>query len=446
MAKRPELRQGLVEFAAPSEYMVRAPQPPTFVFLIDVSFPAVAAGLVTAAADAIRAQLDEFQALKRCNFALFTFDEHVHYYSFAEGAESAEMRVMIDVDEPFDAVPSRVVVPLKANRGAVNALLEALPGMFEKTRASGGAAGAALRCAYQSARAIGGKLLLYQCGRVPRGVGAMPDRQAAGVEPHSLLLPRGAPAEFYKTLALDCSRAQLSVDVTLVGTQFSDVATYNVLSQITGGELRRYTRIDAAQLNADLERTATRESGLESVMRVRTSKGLSVATHHGNLFVRSTDLLALPSVDADKAFAVQLKIDAQAAKSRSLALQAALLYTTTSGRRRIRVLTVCLPVVTTLSELFRHANLSALVNLMTKMAIKKALETNLADAREALVNKCIDILAVYRRAFASPTTAPTQLVLPDSLKGLPLAVLALVKCPMLRSGMDVSADERAALM
>jgi protein transport protein SEC24 len=353
---------------------------------------------------------------------------------------------MLDVDEPFDAATSRVVVPLKQNRGAIEALLTSLSGMFDETRAAGGAGGAALRCAYSAARSIGGKLLLYQCGRVPHGVGAMPDRQAAGAEPHSLLLPHGDAAQFYKTLALDCSRAQLAVDVTLVGSQFSDVATFNALSQITGGELRRYARLDAAQLVADLERCVTRESGLEAVMRIRCSKGLSVTTYHGNLFVRSTDLLALPSVDADKAFAVQLKVDSSAASQRSLALQAALLYTTTSGRRRIRVLTVCLPVVTTLAQLFRHTSLPAVVNLMTKMAIKKALETNLADAREALVNKCIDILAVYRRAFASPQTPPTQLVLPDALKGLPLAVLALVKCPMLRSGMEVSADERATLM
>lgn len=41
---RPELNHGVVEYIAPSEYMARAPQPPAYVFLIDVSYSAVQSG------------------------------------------------------------------------------------------------------------------------------------------------------------------------------------------------------------------------------------------------------------------------------------------------------------------------------------------------------------------------------------------------------------------
>jgi protein transport protein SEC24 len=57
------------------------------------------------------------------------------------------------------------------------------------------------------------------------------------------------------------------------------------------------------------------------------------------------------------------------------------------GQRRIRVLTVSLPVVQTLAHIFKHADIDGVINLTAKMAIKKALESSLADAREALVNK-----------------------------------------------------------
>jgi hypothetical protein len=53
---------------------------------------------------------------------------------------------------------------------------------------------------------------------------------------------------------------------------------------------------------------------------------------------------------------------------------------------------------------------------------------------------------VYRKVFASPQTPAAQLVLPETLKQLPMCTLALVKSEMLRSGMDTSADTRAALM
>lgn len=452
--QRAELRSGLVEFVAPSEYMVRAPQPPCYVFVVDVSYGAVSSGVLAAVAAALKRALPELENQSRANVSLITFDDTVHCYSFKRDGSSAEMQVMIDIDDPFPPRPSGLVVRLADVQTAFADLADALPRMFAGNKASGSCAGAALTVAYRAARHIGGKILLFQSGLVARGVGTMPNRQALGVDPHKLLQSEGAAAQFFKTLALDCSRAQLSIDVHLFGSQFCDVASFNCLPQITGGELRRYAScVDASVGNAepfieqvcvDLERTLARETSLEAVMRVRCSKGLTVSQYHGNLFVRSTDLLALPNSDADKAYAVQFKVSDMS--TRVAAVQAGLLYTTTNGQRRIRVMTISLPVVNALAPIFKTADLDAVVNIMTKMAIKKSVDSSLADAREALVNKCVDILAVYRRAFATPQTPPTQLVLPETLKGLPLAVLALIKSAMLRSGMDATADERAALM
>lgn len=42
--QRAELNHAVVDFVAPTEYMVRPPQPPVYVFLIDVSYAAVHSG------------------------------------------------------------------------------------------------------------------------------------------------------------------------------------------------------------------------------------------------------------------------------------------------------------------------------------------------------------------------------------------------------------------
>lgn len=44
--QRPELIRGSIEFVAPTEYMVRAPMPPLYFFLIDVSVSAVRSGML----------------------------------------------------------------------------------------------------------------------------------------------------------------------------------------------------------------------------------------------------------------------------------------------------------------------------------------------------------------------------------------------------------------
>jgi len=69
----------------------------------------------------------------------------------------------------------------------------------------------------------------------------------------------------------------------------------------------------------------------------------------------------------------------------------------------------------------------------------------LGAVRASLVDKCVDVLAAYRKHCAS-TTSPGQLILPESLKLLPIYVLALSKHPLLRATTDVSIDDRAYYM
>ena len=72
-------------------------------------------------------------------------------------------------------------------------------------------------------------------------------------------------------------------------------------------------------------------------MRVRVSRGLRISAFHGHFFIRGTDLLALPNIDEDKTFAVEIAHEENALTAATCCMQAALLYTTSSGERRIRV-------------------------------------------------------------------------------------------------------------
>ena len=53
-AQRPELSMGSVEFIAPVEYMIRPPQAPVYVFVLDVSFGAVSTGMLATAVQTIK--------------------------------------------------------------------------------------------------------------------------------------------------------------------------------------------------------------------------------------------------------------------------------------------------------------------------------------------------------------------------------------------------------
>jgi hypothetical protein len=158
---------------------------------------------------------------------------------------------------------------------------------------------------------------------------------------------------------------------------------------------------------AGCRRNLSRETAWEAVMRIRCSKGLRISAFYGHFFIRSTDLLALPACDADKvgawaggrapgwpgprqlwqparrasraalahsclatrllpptrspsppythhhdppppppqSFSVEITHEETLVTGQVAYLQAALLYTSSSGERRIRVHTLALPVV-----------------------------------------------------------------------------------------------------
>ena len=79
-SRRPEIRSATVEFIAPSEYMLRPPQAPTYVFCLEVSRTAVTTGYLTLVCNMIADQLTKMPGDSRRQIALLTYDSGVQFY------------------------------------------------------------------------------------------------------------------------------------------------------------------------------------------------------------------------------------------------------------------------------------------------------------------------------------------------------------------------------
>lgn len=161
-------------------------------------------------------------------------------------------------------------------------------------------------------------------------------------------------------------------------------------------------------------------------MRIRCTRGLSIHTFHGNFFVRSTDLLSLPNVNPDSGFGMQISYDESLADVKTVCFQAALLYTSSKGERRIRVHTLCLPVTESLSEVMFSADVQCIVGLLSKMAVDRSLSSNLSDARDAFMNAIVDVFSAFKIAQNLPQGA-NGLIAPQNLVLFPLYIFALLK-------------------
>eukprot|EP00884_Botryococcus_braunii_P006881 jgi/Botrbrau1/16194/Bobra.354_1s0001.3 len=278
------------------------------------------------------------------------------------------------------------------------------------------------------------------------GVGKVRKRDNAAAwgtdSEHKLRLPDNL---FYKKFAAEASRAQMAIDIFCFSSEFTDLASIAALPKYTCGQLYFYPGFnpqrDGQKLFQELSHNLFRTTGWEAVMRIRCSKGLRINSFHGHFFIRCSDLLALPQVDPDKAFSVQIAHEEGMVPGPLAFMQCALLYTSSQGERRIRVHTLAIPVVSEVVDLFSVVDGAAMAALLAKLAIEKSYTAKLDDARSALQNKLVAALREFRAlhaALARSALPHNQLIFPRSLRYLPIWILGTEKCAALRGGHGMS--------
>ncbi|XP_075356832.1 protein transport protein Sec24B isoform X3 [Mycteria americana] len=450
--KRPEVQNSTVEFIASSDYMLRPPQPAVYLFVLDVSHNAVEAGYLTIVCQSLLENLDKLPGDSRTRIGFITFDSTVQFYNLQEGLSQPQMLIVSDIDDVFLPTPDSLLVNLHESKELIKDLLNALPNMFTNTRETHSALGPALQAAFKLMSPTGGRISVFQTQLPSLGAGLLHSREDPNQRSSTKVVQHLGPAtDFYKKLALDCSGQQTAVDLFLLSSQYSDLASLACMSKYSAGCIYYYPSFhhshnpaQAEKLQKDLKRYLTRKIGFEAVMRIRCTKGLSIHTFHGNFFVRSTDLLSLANVNPDAGFAVQMSIEESLTDTSLVCFQTALLYTSSKGERRIRVHTLCLPVVSSLADVYAGADVQAVVCLLANMAVDRSVSSSLSDARDALVNAVVDSLAAYMSTASN--LQQSMLIAPNSLKLFPLYILALLKQKAFRTGTSTRLDDRVYAM
>jgi len=154
------------------------------------------------------------------------------------------------------------------------------------------------------------------------------------------------------------------------------------------------------------------------------------------------EIIASCFTDATKSVSIEIKHDDKLPPEENVYLQVALLYTSCSGQRRLRVLNLALRVTTTIAEVFKSCDLDAMMLFFAKQACFKLMEHSPKQVKDNLIHRSAQILACYRKHCTSPTSAG-QLILPECLKLLPLYASCLLKNDAISGGSDMTLDDRS---
>lgn len=443
-SQRPELMLGTCEYLVPKEYWAKEPVGLRWLFLVDVSQESINRGLLETVCQGILHALygadpdadptDETKLPDGTRVGIVTYDKEVQFYNLSPELSSPQMWVMPDLEDPFVPLSTGFFVDPYESKTLLKSLLESLPNMFTFVKNPEPALLPTLNAALEALKPTGGKILCALSALPTFGPGKLhlrDDGKSRDTDAEKRLFTTENTA--WKKTAQSMVSAGVGVDffVASAGGTYMDIATIGHMSRLTGGEMFFYPNFvsprDSAKVRYELEHALRRETGYQALMKVRCSNGLQVSSYHGSFLQHAFGAdLEIGVLDADKAIGVIFSYDGKLDPKLDAHFQAALLYTSATGQRRVRCINVVAGVNEGAAETMRTVDQDAVVNIIAKEAASKMPEKSLKEIRAGITEKAIDVLAAYRKNF-SGSHPPGQLVLPEHLKEFSIYMLGLLK-------------------
>eukprot|EP00124_Ichthyophonus_hoferi_P002589 Ihof_evm2s182 gene=Ihof_evmTU2s182 len=439
-----EFLQASNEYIIPAEYLVGPPSPATCLFLIDVSTFAIDAGVVATTIQAIKDNLEAMPGDDKRMIGFITYNSSLHFYQLKANYTQPQMLVVTDLkDEPFLPSPQDLLVNQKDCHAIIHKLLEQLPNLHSRSNSTQSALGPALQSAYTLLAPRGGRIIVFQASLASVGAGSLTMRDTPTIRGSDKEFNQlDAGSEFYRKLAIDCSRAQIGISMFFFGSDYLDIGTLSRAAKYTGGTVHHYPNFKMAQdpiINKgyirDLVRVLTSPIGMDVAVRIRSSKDIKIKAIHGNFFLHA-DLLTVPVISSDLAFSVEFSIN-NPIREQFIYIQSAIVYTTLKGERRVRVHTLCLPITNKIEDVISGADNEAIATLLAKMAIDWGISTKPSNMREALKKIITNFMAISKNNDVAEPTFPL------SLAYLPTFIIGLLKHTAFRASANISLDERA---
>merc|ERR1719210_1189250 len=458
--QRPELCLGTYECLATKDYCREGVEPkvPAVLFAIDVSYPMMKEGIVQLICSNMKEMLKHLPRDMNCDkermrVGFMTYDRKINFYNIKGSLSQPQQMTVGDVGDMFVPLVDGFMCNVEESEAVIDSLMEQIPLMFGETRETETVLGPVIQAGKEAFKAANcaGKLIVFHhslpVAEAPGKLKNRDDRKVLATEKEKTVLT--PQTKSYNEFGQECVSVGCTVDMFLFNNAYVDVATLSQVCRLTGGQMYKYTYfqpdLNGEQFLEDLRHNLSRPVVFDAIMRVRTSTGVRPVEFYGSFYMANSTDTELASLNSDMAVACEVKYDDKLTEEDGVYVQAAILFTSCSGQRRLRVINLSLNTGSSMAEMYRNCELDTIVNFMAKHSISKLMETNPKTVKENLINNCAQILACYRKNCSTPSSAG-QLILPECMKLLPLYTNCLLKSDAISGGADVGCDDRAFLM
>ncbi|QEU58261.1 Sfb3 [Kluyveromyces lactis] len=444
--ERPELLKGAVDFLVPSSYNIsreNAPVPLHYVFLLDISAFANENKSSLAAIEGIRTSIEYMvENQPNCKVAIIAFDEWIRFFNIRADLEQTQEHIINDPKDIFLPINKGLFALPSEAMHVIQDVLVKLETYITDERflhRSQSCYGSALEAAKLALEAAtnnqGGKIIACLNTLPTTGRGNLSLMRDDGLKKHLR-----CEDEFYKKLAHDFLKSWIGIDLFVTSTAYIDLATTSYPVIATSGHLHHYSNFninkDEFRFVNDILGSVKCTVGYQGMLKVRCSSGLSVYNYYSESVKNTDEDPVIPVLTRDQKFDVLFKYDDTLKVGEDVCFQAALLYTDIHGVRKVRAINTTAAVNSNVIEVFKFVNQDVVSSIMIKDVLATLEDCNFNEIRKNIDRKIIEIFTQYRALCGGSSGG--QLILPDSLKTLPMYMLAFEKSELMKQNKSSS--------
>ncbi|EGR34087.1 sec23 sec24 trunk domain protein [Ichthyophthirius multifiliis] len=233
----------------------------------------------------------------------------------------------------------------------------------------------------------------------------------------------------YKDLSLLLLQKSISIDLFIFSSEYTDLSTTSQLSTITGGNINFYPNftpeLHSEKLHYNLFRNITKSYSIDCILTLRTSPGLILEGFYtviGNIQTRDVQISYL---DPDYTLGIAYKQKDKIIQNQAY-VQFAVLYSSLDGKRLIRVFNLALQVQNNIQGIFKNIDFDATFGLLIRKQLSLLNIQNTNQIKDTLIAQTVNILYSYRN-YCVQGSSQSQLILPETLRMLPIIVQSLLK-------------------
>lgn len=354
--------------------------------------------------------------------------------------------VVSDIQNPFCPVPrTKLFLHVEDQKDLINVLIERI-NVFITERQSkinsakknipGSVTGAAIVAGANALEENGGRVMVFTCNTCVSGYGACKPReevkQPTSVNERNLYLPQHTQ---FNSLTEYFTQKRIVIDQFIFANFQFDLATFSVLSNLTGGSVIFYPintkdysdiKFKFEKVHYDLSRILTRPNYYDVKFMLRLSMGIETVEILGPFGKKLGEAFQLAGCDPDYSYYYNLRLSETLKNNQRCHFQLVCLYIDNFNQRYLRTINYTVIATNEISKIYASTDVDALSKLTIIKEISLSQHLDTYNGKDNIINRIVNSFLYYRQN-CSKTTPSAQLILPASIKYFPVYMNSFIK-------------------